>query len=175
MRWRHRLVLRDQRRERKKREKVLPSTKDQKLRLTKSTNDALSPSTSPDRPRFDGLSKSNPTKSNTKSTMALTTLLNGTRGKSHTEMTPTSDQSTKNMMHQTSRRLLEMHHKHAANEASTHIRGLPFPILTFGTHSVYDTAPIITSQNETFSNSDCDPSDHRICPISPLFVFVIFR
>ena len=26
-----------------------------------------------------------------------------------------------------------MHHKHAANEASTHIKGLPFPILTFGT------------------------------------------
>ena len=138
MRWRHRLVLRDQRRERRKRQKIVP--KEQRLRLTKSSNDVLSPSSASSgtpSPRLDGMSKSNPTAPSVKAAKSSKAIKSMASLLSHTpnlnnDISPSSNASTKNRMQQTSRRLLALHDKDEANEAATHIRGLPFPILTFG-------------------------------------------
>ena len=38
----------------------------------------------------------------------------------------------KQIMHDTSRRILKLQNRDSANEAKTHLQQLPFPILTFG-------------------------------------------
>eukprot|EP01084_Bolivina_argentea_P050171 92250_1 len=168
MRWRHRLVLRDQRREKRKSSKQIQTkpilTKPQtnstethsditskivnidfnlKPSITETTTDletataqsiALHATTTavPASPKLAGISEM---KSSDNINTELASL----------KLTSVKFTSPKSVITATSQMLLSLHKRESANEAQTHLRQLPFPILTFE----FLDRDVVKNKNET--------------------------